>query len=111
MRLKTLVQLEQEQTEAVQRLTGTYPLPTHRMALLYSRYSSARQVRDSIAKGLQQADGLIQRAITIGWKREHTLLFIENSMTKDGRIRSVSGTIPIEDRAGIRTVVEHVNTG
>src|SRR5260370_5213894 len=109
-RLKTLREIEQERVEAVQRLTGNYSIPTNRMALLYSRYSSAKQVRDSISKGVQQADGLIQRALDIGWKREHTLLFVENSMTKDGRIKSVSGTIPIEDRAGIRTVVEHVNT-
>jgi DNA invertase Pin-like site-specific DNA recombinase len=110
-RLKTQAQLDQERLDQVQKLTGQYPIPTNRRALLYSRYSSAKQVVASISKGLQQSDGLIHRALDIGWKRENTTLFIENSMTKDGRIRSVSGTIPIEDRAGISTVIEHVKLG
>jgi DNA invertase Pin-like site-specific DNA recombinase len=110
-RLKTQEQIDQERIEQVQKLTGQYPIPTDRRALLYSRYSSAKQVVASISKGLQQSDGLIHRALDIGWKREDTTLFIENSMTKDGRIRSVSGTIPIEDRAGISTVIEHVKKG
>jgi DNA invertase Pin-like site-specific DNA recombinase len=111
VRLKTQAEKDQEHTETEQKLTGNYPLPTHRMALLYSRYSSAKQVVASIAKGLEQSNGLIQRALDLGWKRELTTLFIENSMTKNGRIRSVSGTIPIEDRAGISTVIEHVKLG
>src|SRR2546430_2515540 len=110
-RLKTQAELDLERIEQVQKLTGQYPIPTNRRALLYSRYSSAKQVVASISKGLQQSDGLIHRALDIGWKREDMMLFIENSMTKDGRIRSVSGTIPIEDRAGISTVIEHVKKG
>ena len=110
-RLKTQAQLDQERLESVQKLTGQYPIPTNRRALLYCRYSSSKQVVSSISKGLQQSDGLIRRALDIGWRREDTTLFIENSMTKDGRIRSVSGTIPIEDRAGLTTVVEHVKMG
>src|SRR6266699_3301330 len=108
---KTLEQLEQEHVEHVQKLTGNYPLPTNRRALLYSRYSSAKQVVASISKGLEQSDGLITRALDLGWKREHATLFIENQFTKGGRIKSVSGTIPIEDRAGISTVIEHVKLG
>ena len=110
-RLKTQAQLDQEQVEAVQKLTGQYPIPTSRRALLYARYSSIKQVVSSISKGLQQSDGLINRALDIGWKREDATLFIENQMTKDGRIRSVSGTIPIEDRAGLTTVIEHIKQG
>jgi hypothetical protein len=107
-RLKTREQLEQERIETLQRLTGNYPLPTNRPALVYSRYSTAKQVRDSIASGLQQSEKMIQRALDLEWTRELLTLFIENQMTKDGRIRSVSGTIPIEDREGISTVIEHV---
>ncbi len=61
---KTLEQLEQEHVEHVQKLTGNYPLPTNRRALLYSRYSSAKQVVASISKGLEQSDGLITRALS-----------------------------------------------
>jgi hypothetical protein len=107
-RLKTREQLEQERLETLQRLTGNYPLPTTRPALVYSRYSTAKQVRDSIAAGLQQSEKMIQRALDLEWTRELLILFIENQMTRDGRIRSVSGTIPIEDREGISTVIEHV---
>jgi hypothetical protein len=107
-RLKTQLQLDEEHTEAVQKLTGNYPMPTDRDALLYSRYSSAKQVVASIAKGLEQLDGLLQRAIALGWRREQTTPFVENSVAKDGRIKSVSGTKPIESRAKLSTVVEHI---
>lgn len=110
-RMKDSATIERERVEQVQKLTGQYPIPTNRKALLYSRYSSAKQVVSSISKGLQQSDGLIRRGIDIGWKREDMTLFIENSLNKNGRVKSVSGTIPIEDRAGISTVIEHVKLG
>lgn len=107
-RLKSSLELESERLETLQKLTGNYPLPTDKPALVYSRYSTAKQVRDSIAAGLQQSEKLLTRADDLGWQRALLTLLIENQMTKDGRIRSVSGTIPIDDRAGMSTVTEYV---
>ena len=45
-RLKTKEQLEQERLEFVRRISGNYPLPTDRQALLYVRQSSTKQVFD-----------------------------------------------------------------
>jgi len=112
-RLKAQVELEQERLETLQKLTSNYPIEkyTKRPALVYSRYSTAKQVRDSIAAGLQQSEKLLQRADDLGWERSLLTLLVENQMTKDGRIRSVSGTIPIEDRAGMQVVIDRVKAG
>ena len=112
-RLKTAAELEQERLETLQKLTGNYPIEkyTKRPALVYSRYSTARQVRDSIAAGLQQSEKLLQRADDLGWERSLLTLLVENQMTRDGRIRSVSGTVPIEDRAGMQVVIDGVKAG
>lgn len=111
-RLKTQLELEAERLETLQRLTGNYPIGhyTKRPALVYSRYSTARQVRDSIQNGLEQSKKQLQRADDLGWTHDLLTLLVENQMTKDGRIRSVSGTIPIEDRAGMSIVIERVRT-
>ncbi len=111
-RLKTQLELEAERLETLQRLTGNYPIDhyTKRPALVYSRYSTARQVRDSIQNGLEQSKKLLQRADDLGWTHDLLTLLVENQMTKNGRIRSVSGTIPIEDRAGMSIVIERVRT-
>ena len=54
---------------------------------------------------------MIERAIALEWKREQCTIFIENNMTRDGRIRGVSGTIPIENRPGLKTVMEYIKRG
>lgn len=92
-------------------MSGNYQLPTDRRALLYVRQSNIKQVRDNIYSGLQQTEDMIDRAIALGWGREQCTIFIENNMTRDGKIRGVSGTIPIEDRPGISTVIEHIKRG
>jgi S-adenosylmethionine:tRNA-ribosyltransferase-isomerase (queuine synthetase) len=85
-RLKTAAELEQERLETLQKLTGNYPIEkyTKRPALVYSRYSTARQVRDSIAAGLQQSEKLLQRADDLGWERSLLTLLVENQMTGMG---------------------------
>lgn len=110
-RLLTAIELEQERLEVQQKLTGNYPLPTDKPAIVYSRYSTAKQARDSIAAGLQQSEKLIQRALDLNWTRELLTLQVENQMEADGRIRNVSGTIPIETRAGMSATIELVKAG
>jgi DNA invertase Pin-like site-specific DNA recombinase len=109
-RLKSPQHLEAERQEARRYLLGTFRLPTDKLLLIYARQSSKKQVINNKQAALQQTEDLILRGLDLEWKREQMLLFVENYFTKDGRrtdaIRSVSGTIPIEDRPGLRTIVE-----
>jgi DNA invertase Pin-like site-specific DNA recombinase len=115
-RLKSPQQLEAERQEARRYLRGTYMLPIDRLLLIYARQSSKFQVINNKQAALQQTEDLILRGLDLEWKREQMLLFVENYFTKDGKrtsaIRSVSGSIPIEDRPGLRTIVdEYVKKG
>lgn len=110
-KLKTTEQIEQERLEFIQRISGNYPLPAGRQALLYVRQSSTKQIFGNIYSGLQQTEDMIDRAVALGWSREQCTIFIENNMTKDGKIRGVSGTIPVEDRPGLKTVIEYIKRG
>jgi hypothetical protein len=105
--LRTLEDLEQERLDARQQALGEYPIEpyTKRVALLYSRYSTSEQVKQSVRKGLEQSSTLIARAIEYGWTRDLLIIFLENKIAEDGRVRSVSGTIPIEKRGQLSTVI------
>ncbi|EFH89915.1 recombinase family protein [Ktedonobacter racemifer] len=110
-RLKSQQELEEERQEAKRYLLGNFTLPTDKLLLLYARQSSIKQVLHNVYSALQQTEDLIERGLDLGWTREQITLFVENKLTKDGKIRSVSGTIPIEDREGLSTIVEHVKAG
>jgi hypothetical protein len=104
--LKSKQELEAERIAIEQARKGDYPLPINRLALVYSRYSTAEQARKGIKQGLEQASEMILLASEHGWTRELMLLFIENNVAKDGRIKSVSGTLPIEVRGQLSTIIE-----
>jgi hypothetical protein len=115
-KLKSPQQLHAEREEARRYLLGNFTLPIDKLLLVYARQSSKQQVVNNVQSALQQTDDLLLRGLDLGWKRDDMVLFIENQFTKDGKrtdkIRSVSGTIPIDDRAGIKTIMdEYVRTG
>ncbi len=105
-KLKTQAQLEQERLESVRYLLGNFILPTDRPLLIYARQSTVKQVLTNVYSALQQTEDLIERGLELGWKREQMTLIVENRIAKDGKIRSVSGRMSIEEREGLRTIVD-----
>ncbi len=111
-KLKSQAQLEQERLESVRYLLGNFLLPTDRPLLIYARQSTVKQVLTNVYSALQQTEDLIERGLELGWKREQMTLIVENRIAKDGKIRSVSGRMSIEEREGLRTIVDdYIKTG
>ena len=110
-KLMSAAAIEQERLETLRKITNDYPIApyTKRPAIIQARYSTVRQYTESVKEGLEQSEKLLQRAFDLGWTRELiSHILVENKLTKDGRIRNVSGTIPIDDRPGMTTIVELV---
>jgi hypothetical protein len=113
--LRTQAVIEQQDEEERKKKRGEYPVEpyTRRLALLYSRYSTSEQVKQSVKKGVEQSSTLISRATRdYDWTRDLLVIFLENKIAEDGRVKSVSGTIPIEKRAQLETIYkEYIPSG
>ena len=105
-RIKSQAQLEQERLESVRYLLGNFHLPTDRPLLIYARQSTIKQVLTNVYSALQQTEDLIERGIELGWKREQMTLIVENRLSQDGKIKGVSGRVSIENRPGLKTIVD-----
>ncbi len=110
-KLKSQAQLEQERLESVRYLLGNFLLPTDRPLLIYARQSTVKQVLTNVYSALQQTEDLLERGLQLGWKRELATLFVENRLAQDGKIKSVSGRISIEQRPGLKTIMEYIKAG
>src|SRR2546421_7943404 len=113
-RLKSQAQLEQERQEAIRYTLGAVTLPLHRLLLIYARQSSKKQVVSNVQSAKQQTVDLIERGLEFGWGRDGNAdyrLFVENAVTKDGEIRGVSGTLRIDQREGLQTILDIINSG
>lgn len=110
-RLKTQAQLEQERQEAIRYTLGAITLPLDQLLLIYARQSSKKQVIHHAYSTLQQTRELIARGLELGWKRDNAILYVENRQAKDGGIRSVSGTLRIDQRPGLQTLTDVIDSG
>src|SRR5258707_12407878 len=108
--LKTKQEQEQERIASQQKRTGNYTLNTNKLALLYSRYSTSKANARGIAEGLEQSEKMITLAMDYEWKRDLMILFLENNVAESGKIKSISGTLPIEKRAKLSTIVEYITS-
>lgn len=85
-----------------------FKMPTHKIILLYARQSTRGQALKNKESALQQTEEQLMRAQELGWPEDKRLLFIENQ-AKDGRIRSASGRLRIDEREGLSTVMLYIN--
>ncbi|HVU66984.1 MAG TPA: recombinase family protein [Ktedonobacteraceae bacterium] len=107
-KFKTNEEIQQERQEAL----GLKPtrMPVDLLLLIYARQSTKGQFIKNRESAKQQTIEQIDRAIELGWPEEKRLLFIENQ-AKDGTIRSASGTLRIDEREGLSTVMAYINSG
>src|SRR4051794_36964345 len=113
-RLKTQAQLEQEKQDAARYALGKFELPLDRLLIIYARQSSTKQVVSNVQSAKQQTVDLIEYGVELGWTRNGNAdykLFVERAVTRDGQIRGVSGTLRIQEREGLRDIVELINSG
>jgi DNA invertase Pin-like site-specific DNA recombinase len=106
-KFKTQEEIAQEQQIAL----GLTPvkLPLDKLLVAYGRQSSEKQVVSNKESAAQQAVDLIEYGRMLGWPDEKIQLFIENELMK--RIASVSGSLRIDQRPGLQTIVSLIEAG
>ncbi|SRR6266487_2320738 len=92
---------------ATQSMYAPVPLPVNHPCAIYARQSTSRQVVDNIESAAMQTTEQLEKARRHGWTEDTITLFIENQMA-DGRIRSASGTLRIDQREGLSALMELV---
>ncbi len=80
-------------------------LPVDKLAAIYARQSTTKQVVENKESSAMQTIELIARVLREGWNEEGYILFIEG----DG-IRGVSGTKRIDERPGLNALMEQIYT-
>lgn len=69
-RLKTKQELEQERIDAQRYALGNVILNVEKLLLIYARQSSSKQYVSNIYSAMEQRDGLLEKASTLGWTRD-----------------------------------------
>jgi DNA invertase Pin-like site-specific DNA recombinase len=106
---RTQEQLEQEQKEAQRKALGNIFLDTEKLLLIYARQSSSKQYVSNIYSAMEQRDGLLEKASTLGWiKDEQWVLYVENQLAKKTK---VSGSLRIDQRPGLQALTEVIESG
>lgn len=106
-KFKTVGELEQERLEMLGLIP--YKIPTDKLALIYARQSTKGQTVKNKESAAQQTKDQLERAIELGWSSDKSLLFIENQ-AKDGTIRNASGTLRIDEREGLSTLMLYIES-
>lgn len=87
---------------------GPKPLPLSFLVGIYARQSTKGQVANHTESTEMQTVDLIALAKRLGWQNdEEIILFIEN-IRKDGKIRNASGRLRIDQREGLKTLVDRI---
>jgi DNA invertase Pin-like site-specific DNA recombinase len=108
-RLKTREQLEQERIDEQRYALGNVILDTQKLLLIYARQSSSKQYVSNIYSAMEQRDGLLEKASTLGWTRdEQWILYVENQLAKKTQ---VSGSLRIDQRPGLQALTEVIQEG
>src|SRR6266568_3972561 len=74
---------------------------------IYARQSTKEQVINNREAHDQQTIGLVKEAKELGWDDDHILVFIENQR-KDGKWRSASGRLRIDQREHLQALVDRI---
>lgn len=90
--------------------TEALQLPTDAKVGVYSRQSTINQVRYKTTSGEMQTDDLIALAKRLGWQEDHIILYVEN-VGKNGAIKNASGKLRIDQREGLRALVQRIEAG
>ena len=103
-RLKTRKQLEQERADTARYALGNVVLNTQKLLLIYARQSSSKQYVSNIYSAMEQRDGLLEKASTLGWADdEQWVLYVENQLAKKTQ---VSGSLRIDQRPGLQALTD-----
>jgi DNA invertase Pin-like site-specific DNA recombinase len=86
---------------------GEIDLPLSENVGIYARQSTIMQVRTKTNSGEMQTDDLITFARRLGWAERQIILYIENRK-EDGTLKNASGTLRIDQREGLRALVERI---
>ncbi|HEU5376689.1 MAG TPA: recombinase family protein [Ktedonobacteraceae bacterium] len=87
---------------------GPKPLPLSFLVGIYARQSTKGQVANHSESTEMQTVDLIALAKRLGWENdEEIILFIEN-IHKDGKVRNASGRLRIDQREGLKTLVDRI---
>lgn len=87
---------------------GPKPLPLSFLVGIYARQSTKGQVANHTESTEMQTVDLIALAKRLGWQEdEEIILFIEN-IHKDGKVRNASGRLRIDQREGLKTLVDRI---
>ncbi len=74
---------------------------------IYARQSTQNQVKKHIQASEMQTDDLIAFAQRLGWQEEQIILYLENKR-EDGKIKNASGRLRIDQREGLRSLVQRI---
>jgi len=85
-------------------------LPVQDMLAIYGRQSTKNQVLKNIQSKEMQTEDLYEFAKRLGWNEDLIILYIEN-IQQDGTIKSASGRLRIDQREGLRALVERIEAG
>src|SRR6266851_8420283 len=86
---------------------GEIDLPILENVGIYARQSTVMQVRTKTNSGEMQTDDLVLFACRLGWSEGQIILYAENRR-EDGTLKSASGRLRIDQREGLRALVERI---
>ena len=84
--------------------------PIHSPMAIYGRQSTKNQVENNRESYEAQTTDLLKRALGMGWKEDLLIVYTEN-IRSDGRVRSASGRLRIDQREGLSALVERIEAG
>src|SRR5437016_5668915 len=99
-----------EKQEQVNNPWDTPQIPQGAKVGVYGRQSTINQVKNNLGAGDMQIDLLIDLTHKLGVTDENIILYIENK-AKDGTIKNASGRLRIDQREGLSSIVERIESG
>ncbi len=96
-----------KQHDQTDRMWRPVELPIQYMLAIYGRQSTKNQVLKHVQSGEMQTEDLMEFAKRLGWPDDLIILYIEHRQ-KDGTIKSASGRLRIDQREGLKALVERI---
>src|SRR6266568_4605741 len=94
---------------AQERPFGPLILALEKFLAIYARQSTKEQVINNREAYDQQTIGLVKEAKELGWDEDHIVVYIENKR-KDGKWRSASGRLRIDQREHLQALIERIES-
>ncbi len=110
--IKTQIQIEEEKATQ-QTQWQDRRLPIEYACVIYARQSTTKQTVENLESAALQTTAQIEKAERMGWTDGNMrIICIENELASkkfgDGKLRGVSGSLRIDQRAGLSVVMEHI---